>query len=198
MTATSASADAMHVDPALQTATQIDPSLLTQSNITINQAMDAAQYVSRFEVYDSIVELKKSNKIVDEVTPLVAVLRNSETDYRQQVDRFVTGSSGANPNDLIRSRSNRVNAGLALAALMNERHNRQFLPRVEADGADVLEINVITVAREIVQIKKEALELKNLIKAAVDKEINDRETLRSNMQEENVTLQSALKSSGGL
>ena len=111
-----ASADAMHVDPALQTATQIGQSLLTQSNVTINQAMDeamiterlakglmdAAQYVSPFEVHDAIVELKKSNKIVDEVTQLVAALRNSETDYRQQVDRFVTGSSGANPNDPIR------------------------------------------------------------------------------------------------
>ena len=78
-------------------------------------------------VYDAIIELKKGNKIMDEVTPLVEALRNSETDYRQQVDRFVTGSSGANPNELIRSLSNRVNAGLTLTALMNERHNRVLM-----------------------------------------------------------------------
>jgi hypothetical protein len=180
MAVPSASADAMQIDPALQ----------PQSNVSIAQALDEAmvtgelakglvdgtKYISPFEVYDAIIELKKGDKIIDEVTPLVAALRNSETDYRQQVDRFVTGSSGANPNDLIRSLSNRVNAGLALAALMNERHNRQFLPRAEADGADVLEINVITMAREIDQIKKNTLELKNLTKAAVDKEINDRDS----------------------
>ena len=71
---------------------------------------------------------------------------------------------------------------MTLIALMNERHNRQFLPRTEVEGADVLEGNVITMAREIAQIKQDALELKNLSKAAVDKEINDRETLRANMQ----------------
>ncbi len=131
MTATSTSADAMQTDSALQ----------PQSNVSIAQALDEAmvtgelakglvdgtKYISPFEVYDAIIELKKGNKIMDEVTPLVEALRNSETDFRQQVDGFVTGSSGANPNELIRSLSNRVNAGLTLTALMNERHNRVLM-----------------------------------------------------------------------
>ena len=199
MTATSMSADAMQTDSALQ----------PQSNVSIAQALDEAmvtrelakglvdgtKYISPFEVYDAIIELKKGNKIADEVTPLVEALRNSETDFRQQVDGFVTGSSGANPNELIRSLSNRVNAGLTLTALMNERHNRQFLPRTEVEGADVLEVNVIQMATEIRQIKMEAAELKRITKAAVDKEIHDRETLRADMAKEIVMLQDALTNS---
>ncbi len=202
MTATSTSADAMQTDSVLQ----------PQRNVSIAQAIDEAmvtgelakglvdgtKYISPFEVYDAIIELKKTNKIVDEVTPLVEALRNSETDFRQQVDGFVTGSSGPNPNELIRSLSNRVNAGLTLTALMNERHNRQFLPRTEVEGADVLEGNVITMAKEIAQIKQDALELKKLTKEAVDKDINDRESLRANMQEEIVRLQLMIKSSSGM
>ena len=61
-----------------------------------------------------------------------------------------------------------------------------------------MEGNIITMAREIAQIKQDALELKKLTKEAVDKEINDRESLRANMQEEIVRLQLMIKSSSGI
>ena len=68
MTATSMSADAMQTDSALQ----------PQSNVSIAQALDEAmvtgelakglvdgqKYISPFEVYDAIIELKKGSKLL--------------------------------------------------------------------------------------------------------------------------------------